>query len=239
MLFIIWVLIFLAAAYLLYQYSNKLLREDINSVSNEKINFNNKLNQLMSELQNIEILEFKIIPGHILYPKTWGVVLKFIASMSIIALLAFIIDYGLHHTILINKHSADIGACALAYAFITCFFTSIVLAGATWKYNFYKYGLVSKINHAEVTDEVIAHYTKKIVKNYFIVSNIAFFIGAIFLGDGFCAYVIASIVYQIAMVVYFHMEVERIGFAPIINYISKKFSASKAVRENLPWRGAV
>lgn len=237
MLFVMLILVFLGAAYLLYKYSNKLLKKEINLISDEKLSFNNKLNTLMDELRSIDIFEFKIVPGHILYPKTWGVILKFIAGMSIIALLTLIVDYGLHSLIFVHKSLGDIGICAFAYAFVVCCFSSIALGGVVWKYNFFKYGLVSKINHAEVADEVLTYYVKKIIKNYFIVSCASFFVGTIFLGNGFCMYVIASIVYQIATLIYFNMEIERIGFAPIFNYISKKLDASKAVRENAPWHG--
>ncbi|MCX7124201.1 MAG: hypothetical protein NTU49_00315, partial [Gammaproteobacteria bacterium] len=53
---------------------------------------------------------------------------------------------------------------------------------------------------------------------------VSYFIGLLTLSSGFIGALVGTVLYEIAVSIYFALEVKRIGFAPIFNLIVEKLN---------------
>lgn len=202
-------------------FSKKLSQKVIVNRKNEEISL------LIDELRDIKNIKLESVSSEIMYSKTFSVILMAYTYVFSIWFIALILDILTAKTLNIFDDTltpfflTGILFLAVNIAFI------LPLSSATWKYTYFKYGITTKLQHIHVVSNLINLTKKRLLINYIIVSCIFYLLGRFLFGAGVFSVEAGSLIYAIGIYIYFHLEVERIGFAPIFNAVVEKLDALK------------
>lgn len=226
MVMVISIISFIVLSFILYRYGDFLFQKNKKLVTSDNVEITNKLNQLFYELKK-EKLEFKIVSPEIMYSKTFGSYLKFASVLTAFALTSLLLDIIFHGTSSVTKNSDQMIDFSIAYAFFVYIFFGLSFSSMVWKYLFFKNGLINPIKNVEIIDQYLTSNIKRIIKNYVVLSIITYLLGTIIMRSGYITFTAATISYGLFIFIYVHMELERIGFAPIFNLLTEKFDRLK------------
>lgn len=212
----------------LFYYSNKLSNKEFINKADDHFK------PLLDELKNIDQLQFQTVSRDIIYSKTISVLLKTVAYLMLLGLIAFSLDLVTAHYVMMHNYSDMLSAFAI-FLFVSFIISVLPLLSCTWDYTYFKYGLANQLKHADIAFEYIDQLPKKIIKKYQMIFIVSYLFGRIVIGSGFIPLLVGTFLYEIALAIYFTLEIKRIGFAPIFNLVNEKldaFRGKKIARPN-------
>lgn len=202
----------------LFYYSNKLSEKEFINKTDEHFK------PLLDELKNIDQLQFQTVSRDIIYSKTISVLLKTVAYLMLIGLTGFSLDLITAHYVVMHNYSDMLSAFAI-FLFASFIMLVFPLLSCIWDYTYFKYGLSNQLKHADIAFSYIDQLPKKVLKKYQIVFVVSYLFGRIIIGSGFIPLLVGTFLYEIALAIYFTLEIKRIGFAPIFNLVTEKLDA--------------
>lgn len=218
---IIFTLILIGFVLFLFYCSDKLSNKEFNNKSNES---GKNINLLINELKNIDQMKFEIVSSEIMYSKTVSIVLKTVAYILSVWVSALLLDLITAKTLFIfDDHLTGFVLTFMAIFALTIIFI-LPLASLTWKYTYFKYGLNNQIKYGIVISDLLKPLPKKIFKNYVIVSMVFYVIGRLTFGAGVFSVEAGSVLYALYLNIFYHLEIKRIGFAPVFNLFTEKLN---------------
>lgn len=183
----------------------------------------------LNELQNTQNIKFDVVSADLIYSKTFSVVTRLIAYWLITAFLPIFLDMILRWKFSINDYFALF--CSLfIYGIFSIGYLIAPASKFVWYYNYFKFGLSSKLKSSHIIFNYIDSLPEKMTKKYPVVFCCAFVFGKITIGSGALGVWVGTVLYEAFWHYYLSLEINRIGFAPIVNFMTEQLDKIKGAR---------